>query len=105
MTYSKKDYKLIKFEKSTRKHKKYAAVLEHKITKRQVKVHFGDQRYQQWQDNTGLGLYSHLNHGDKKRRANYRARHKKDNLKDYTAGYFSYYFLWGDKPDKNYLNK
>jgi len=94
--YSKAEYKLKGFEKAKAKHKKYTAILENKKTKKQVKINFGDIRYQQFKDTTGLGLYSNKNHGDKKRRASYRARHAKD-IKDgfYSAGYFSMRFLWG----------
>lgn len=74
--------------------KKYYAVLENKITKKLVQVPFGDQRYEQYKDSTGLGLYSEKNHLDKKRRKNYRARHQHDNLKDWSSGYFSWKFLW-----------
>jgi tetrahydromethanopterin S-methyltransferase subunit E len=75
---------------STRKHKKYMAVflLETKRT-----VHFGDNRYQQYKDSTGLGKYTHLNHGDAVRRHRYYQRHGKNALK-YSAKYFSHKYLW-----------
>ena len=92
--YSKKDYTFLRFEKSKRAGKKYDAVLRNKKTKREVRVPFGSITYQQYSDNTGLGLYSNKNHNDKKRRALYRARHKNDNLNDYSPGYFSWRFLW-----------
>ncbi len=38
--YQKKDYKFVKFEKSKRKGKKYAAILRKKNTVKIVKVHF-----------------------------------------------------------------
>ena len=37
--YSKTDYKLIKYERSNKKTKKYNAVLEHKITKKIITEH------------------------------------------------------------------
>ena len=63
-------------------------------------IHFGDKRYQHFKD-TALGKYKHLDHGDVKRRAAYRARHKKI-LKGNTPAYlnpesssfYSYNFLW-----------
>ncbi len=46
-------------------------------------IHFGDTRYQQYQDSTGLGLYSHLDHNDERRRAMYFLRHSGvDNKKE-----------------------
>ena len=93
--YSKKEYKLLGFEKSTRKNKKYNAILQNKKTGRQVRVPFGDVRYQQYKDTTGLGLYSHKDHGDKKRRASYKARHSvyvQDGY--YSPGFFSMRYLW-----------
>ena len=44
------------------------------------------------------GMSDYTLHKDKKRRALYRARHKKDlNTKDpMRAGYLSYYILWGN---------
>lgn len=94
MIYPKKDYKFVRFEKSKAKHKKYVAILINKKTGRQKIINFGDKRYQQYKDSTGLGLYSHLDHNDSKRRANYRKRHSANSLQPYSANYFSYYYLW-----------
>ena len=38
-------------------------------------IHFGDSRYEQYRDSSGLGIYTHLNHGDKSRRKRYFLRH------------------------------
>ena len=84
------------FEKSTRKDKKYMVVYKGK------KIHFGNKNYEQFFDKVPLKLYSHLDHGDKKRRASYRARHKAIKLKDGSLAYknkeqpsyYSYNFLW-----------
>lgn len=86
-----------KFEKSTRKGKKYSV-----ITPSGKKIHFGASSMEQYKDSTGLGLYSHLNHGDKKRRKSYLARakgikNKNGNLtwKDKeSANYYSVHYLW-----------
>ena len=103
MKYSKKDYVFIKFERSHLKNKKYNAVLARKLPSgssppglaREVRVPFGDSRYQQFKDSTGLKLYSHLDHGDKARRAAYRLRHKKDiDPENYTPGNYALNFLW-----------
>lgn len=89
-------YKFIRFEKSNRRNKKYMAVLVRKGDNKIKQVHFGDSRYSQFEDKTGLDLYSHKNHYDLKRRANYRARHsaKGHHLKKYTPAYYSYNYLW-----------
>lgn len=74
------------FKKSTRKNKKYCAYKNGKMI-----AHFGDKRYGQYKDK--IGLYSHLDHGDKKRRDNYYARHGKT-AKFESAKWFSHNFLW-----------
>jgi len=55
-----------------------------------TKTSFGDVRYEDY-----------TQHGDKKRRASYRSRHKKDleTGDPRRAGYLSYYILWGDSAD------
>ncbi len=50
-------------------------------------VHFGNINYQHYFDSTPLKLYTHLNHGDKKRREAYRKRHMAIKLKDGTFAY------------------
>ena len=47
-----------------------------------------------------IGGKTYLDEGDKIKRKNYRARHKKDlDTKDFKrAGYLSRFLLWGDKP-------
>ena len=95
MKFPKKLYKFIKFQKSNAKNKKYSAILKNKDTGRTIAINFGDTRYQQYKDSTGLGLYSHLDHIDKERRSRYRSRHKV-HLKPgyYSPAYFSYRYLW-----------
>ena len=88
------NYKLLYFEKSHKKYAKYNAVLENKITKKLTHVPFGDKRYQHYKDQVNLKLYSHLDHKDKKRRKLYQTRHKSENLKKFSSGYFSWYYLW-----------
>ncbi len=89
------DWKLDRFEKSKVKNKKYMALLKHRVTGKFRKMNFGDVRYQQYKDSTGLGLYSSKNHLDKKRRKNYRSRHEtyiRSGM--YSPGYFSMKYLW-----------
>ena len=95
MYYSKNEYRLVKYQKSTRKGKMYDAILKKKETGREVKVSFGDNTAQNFHDKTGLNLYPHLIHGDKKRRENYKSR-AGGRVKEgyYSPSYFSYYVLW-----------
>jgi len=84
------------FKKSTRKDKKYMVKVSDKW------IHFGNKNFQQFKDSTGLGLYTHLNHGDKERRKRYLARAKgiKDKQGNLTwknkesSNYYSIRFLW-----------
>ena len=93
--YAMSEYRLKGFEQAKTKHKMYAAVLVNKETKREKRVNFGDKRYQNYQDKTGLNAYPRLVHGDKERRKRYHDRHKKDIKQGYySAGYFSLRYLW-----------
>ena len=87
------EYKLLRFEESTTKNKKYDAVIKH-TSGRIKRIPFGDKRYEQFRDSTGLGVYSHLDHGDRKRQINYlkRMENTKDNL--FSSSYFSANYLW-----------
>ena len=85
------------FKKSTRKGKKYMV----RSPKGKL-IHFGASDMEQFKDSTGLGLYSHKDHGDKKRRKSYRnrasgIRNKKGELTyknpEY-ANFYAYNFLW-----------
>ena len=73
--------------KSTKPEKRLVATFSEK-DKKDKKVHFGLK-------NPKRGTY--IDTGDKKARAAYRARHKKDlDTKDFTRpGYLSYFILWG----------
>jgi hypothetical protein len=95
MGYPKKDYKFVRFEKSKTEGKKYDAIIQNRETGREKRIPFGASSYEQYKDSTGLGLYSHKDHLDKKRRDRYKARHKvyyKPN--QYSPAYFSWRFLW-----------
>lgn len=73
---------------STRKNKKYDVYKDDKYI-----TSFGDKRYQHYKDL--IGYYKNLDHNDKKRRDNYRLRHKNDNIDNPNyAGYWAYHFLW-----------
>lgn len=66
--------------------KKYYALVNGK------KVYFGDIRYQQYYDK--MRYYKILDHGDKKRRSLFWARHHKSRDKIGTPGWFSLHVLW-----------
>ena len=74
---------------SRRKHKKYSVYVmkDNKPTL----ISFGDSRYGQFRDK--LGWYSHLDHGDERRRALYYARHRVSDDPN-TASYWAARVLW-----------
>jgi len=86
-------FRLLRFERGSG-FKKYNAIIEDKKTKRRQKIPFGDKRYEQFSDSTGLKLYSRLDHGDPERRKNYKARHEKTRHKKWSASWFSDNYLW-----------
>jgi hypothetical protein len=74
-------------KRSAAAHKKYAAVFSDGR-----RVNFGDTRYQHYEDRTPLKLYSHLDHHDPKRRANFLSRMGKPS--PYSAKWFAIKYLW-----------
>jgi hypothetical protein len=88
------DYSFIGFRKSLTKNKKYDAILSNKITKKVKYISFGDTRFKQYRDSTGLGLYSKKDTNDKKRRDLYLKRHSGEDKNKYSSGYFSIKYLW-----------
>ena len=74
MYYLISEYKFIKFQRSSSINKKYDALIENKITKKIIVIPFGDVRYENYKDRTGLNLYPKLIHRDKKRRELFRNR-------------------------------
>tara|TARA_R110002020_G_scaffold130516_2_gene292044 strand:+ start:399 stop:701 length:303 start_codon:yes stop_codon:yes gene_type:complete len=96
---------IVRIEKAKAKHKKYSAIVRNKITKKERKINFGDNRYENFKDSTPLKLFSNKNHGDKKRRTNYFMRHSgvptksqavaKEKAKGkYSAKLLSHLYLW-----------
>jgi hypothetical protein len=100
MKFSSKEWKIKRFEKAKAKRKKYTAILENKETGKTRRMNFGaikkDGRpYEQYEDTTGLGLYSKYDHKDKERRRRYRLRHAVFLKKGFiTPASLSYVFLW-----------
>ena len=99
--------RVISIEKSTRKGKKYKAIIENRITGRTRTLHFGGLGYAQYKDRTKVGAYTHLNHGDRRRMSRYYQRHsgvktraqgiKKEKDKSgglYTPKLLSHIYLW-----------
>ena len=87
--------------------KKYTAFVRNKKTHKIRKINFGDRRYQQYKDRTPLGLYSHKDHGTRKRMQNYFSRHsgtrsrskaikleRKKSKGYYNAKILSHEYLW-----------
>ena len=93
--YKKSDHKIFGYQKSKTKGKMYDALLLKTGSPKLIRVPFGSVEYENYQDKTGLNLYPHLIHGNKKRRKAFRARHK-GYLKEgyYSPSFFSYYYLW-----------
>lgn len=87
-------FKHIRFERSKTRGKKYDSIIEDKITKKRQRVPFGDDSFQQYRDDTGLKLYSRLDHNDEKRRQSYLARHEKTRHKKFSSSWYSSVFLW-----------
>ena len=87
--------------------KKYTAYVQNRRTKKVRKIHFGDNRYQQYRDRTPNGLYTRKNHGDIKRMRRYFTRHygkgtragaiakeKRFSGGKYTPKLLSHIYLW-----------
>lgn len=84
-------------EKGTGKNKKWKAIFYDENGKKIKTTQFGDSRYEDY-----------TQHKDKKRRDKYRLRHKKDLDKGnyMSAGFLSYYILWGESAAlKTNINK
>lgn len=95
MYYSIIDHRFLKFEKSTTRGKKYDAILQRIQDGKVIRVPFGEIGYEQYQDSTGLDLYSKFDHKDPNRRILYHERHRNDILKGmYSPGFFSMQYLW-----------
>ena len=85
---------------------KYTAIVEEKGIRKQRRIHFGASDYQQYKDRTPLGLYSHKDHGTRKRMQNYFSRHsgtrsskaikleRKKSKGYYNAKILSHEYLW-----------
>jgi uncharacterized protein YutD len=71
---------------STQEYKKYDAIVNGK------KYSFGDVRYSQFRDK--IGYYMNKNNNNIVKKHLYHARHWKDEIQEYSPGYFSMKYLW-----------
>lgn len=88
------DYQFVEIVKSKADNKKYAGILKNRKTGKLKTVNFGSSSNQQYFDSTGLGLYTHLNHNDKKKRENFKKRFARLLDKKYSATWFANKYLW-----------
>lgn len=93
------EWKIIRFQRSENKKKKYDVILSNIETGERIKMSFGAIRdngipYDQFKDNTPLGLYTKFDHGDKKRLKNYYARHGRIDSRYWSPDLLSKLFLW-----------
>ena len=94
MTFNPDNYKFVEFKKSSKPEKKYMAILKNTKTNRTKTVHFGSSKHLQFADITGLGLWSHKDHKDEKRKKSFHSRMAKWKDKKFSPAYFSSKFLW-----------
>ena len=80
--------------KSNKEFKKLRAQFKNPDTGQMNTIHFGDSRYNQYKDKTGI--WKHKDTNDPVRRKLYRERHAKDleTSEPVTAGKLSYQILW-----------
>jgi len=97
---------ILRFERGPR-FKKYTAYVRNRQTRKTRKIHFGDNRYQQYKDRTPNKLYTRKNHGDRKRMHRYFTRHSGERTRSraidkekkfsggkYTPKLLSHIYLW-----------
>ena len=99
MPYLKKDYKLVKIERSSNPKKKYDAILENKDNGRIKRMSFGSRPMEQYRDSTKLKLYKSKDHLDKNRKKAFldrfrKLRERQDWNKEWTSLYFATKYLW-----------
>jgi len=80
-------------QESTKKDRKYMATFVHNGKKRNV--HFGTRASGQYEDRTGLGLYSHLDHHDEHLRQRMLASYDAKKNNPLEPAYWATRYLWG----------
>ena len=85
-------YVLKGFRPSQTKNKKIDAILQNKETGKTKVVPFGQKGSTTYQNKTGVQV--DRIHSDPVKRTAYRARHKGEDRKKYSSGYFAYVYLW-----------
>jgi hypothetical protein len=95
MYYPIREYNLLGFRISNRKHKKYDAILINRKTGNIKYVPFGNIHYEHYRDSTPLHYYQRLDHYDIKRKKSFISRHFGFLKKGYySPAYFSIKYLW-----------
>ena len=84
---------LLGIDVSGKKHKKYVAHVKDKYGLIKA-VHFGDSRYEHYEDKTRIKIYKYLNHYDDVRRKAYKARHEATRHRKWSPSWFSDKYLW-----------
>lgn len=74
----------------------YKSKSDYKDRKKWKGVSFGDNRYEQYKDQTPLKIYKNKDHNDTSRLDNYRARHGAQGYQNnkYSPAWFSWNYLW-----------
>jgi hypothetical protein len=85
-------YEHIGYEINRGKRAKYDAILKNKFTNQIKRVPFGMKGMEHFKDK--LGHYSHLDHGDEKRRHNWKRRHGKNIDYKFSSAYWASNILW-----------
>lgn len=91
------EYQLVDFEVDHIGSHKYFAILKNKKTGTMRKIPFGAKKtdgtpYQHYHDK--IGHYRTYDHKDKERRNRYLIRHKGQDQKKFSSGWFSIKYLW-----------
>lgn len=91
------EYKLLNFDVASDNKHKYIALLQNKRTGKQKRVPFGAIKtdgtpYQHYRDR--IGHFARYDHNDKERRKRYLSRHRGEDQKKFSSGWFSIRYLW-----------
>jgi len=99
--------RIVQFKESPRKNKKYRATIRDIQSGVERHIDFGARDYEQYKDRTPLRLYSHKDHGTRRRMKNYYSRHsgtsnrtkaikteKRKSRGRYNAKILSHLYLW-----------
>lgn len=97
MKFLKSKYELLGFEVSANRTKKYDALIKNKRTGEIERIGFGARvpLMEHYKDQTGLKVYSRLDHNDLKRRSAFKMRFAYQyDPRYYSPLFFSWNYLW-----------